>query len=108
MVYVISSQNKHYKIGVAKSPIRRLRELQTAHPFRLAIAAVADWPNSAERRIHSILRPYRLRGEWFRACDELTELITAIQSGASFNEWVLSRPDAPRRLHHVISMTARP
>ena len=104
MVYVISSAGEYYKIGVAKNPIRRMVALQISSPVQLSIVAVADWPDAAERRVHAVLRQHRVRGEWFRPCAELRELIAAIQAGRSFNQWVMSRRDAPRRLRNILCM----
>jgi hypothetical protein len=53
------------KIGVARNPEKRLKELQTGNPHRLNILSVAPdgW---MERHMHWRLREARMHGEWFR------------------------------------------
>lgn len=65
-VYAIQAGSR-FKVGWSSDPERRRRDLQTGQPETLVIAAV--WPDpdatKIERLMHSILDPYRVRGEWF-------------------------------------------
>lgn len=58
------------KIGLARDPVVRLRELQVGSPVPLRLAEV--WPvgsrrrtRAIERSAHALFRWCRLRGEWF-------------------------------------------
>lgn len=53
------------KIGKSTNPEKRLAQLQTGNPGRLAIVACIpgeEW----ERLIHRMFAAYRMTGEWFR------------------------------------------
>lgn len=51
------------KIGIAKDPMRRLRELQTGQPMELRLLwSVAG---NYENDLHVHFAAYRMRGEWF-------------------------------------------
>jgi hypothetical protein len=70
-VYIIGD-GKNYKIGIAKNPQNRLRQLQTGHALKLKIIRTFCLPSrdavkTAEAKIHQDLRRYRLTGEWFSA-----------------------------------------
>lgn len=54
------------KIGVAKNPLWRVKELQTAHPERLVLLDQFDAPDKEERFLHERLKAHRLVGEWFK------------------------------------------
>lgn len=59
------------KIGFSKEPEQRLCELQTGNPRTLKLigtrflAVGASAAQDAERKIHLMLQPYHLNGEWF-------------------------------------------
>lgn len=60
------------KVGVAASPISRLREVQTGNPKRLVLCAEFGTPTRAiaialEHAFHTVMAEKRLVGEWF--CD---------------------------------------
>lgn len=77
-VYVIACFGKEpgenfelCKVGVAKSPGKRLAELQTGSPFYLEIAFQMAFPDRAqamkvEREFHNRHRRSAEIGEWFR------------------------------------------
>jgi len=63
-----SGDDLHIKIGVSRSPERRLRELQTASPYGLRMLGyTTEIDNAAEleRALHRELARYRGEGEWF-------------------------------------------
>ena len=67
MIYAIRATGTQFiKFGKARSVGKRLVEIQSSSPFELFIEVVADWPNIAEKAIHSYLEPMFERGEWFR------------------------------------------
>ncbi|MGW2048608.1 GIY-YIG nuclease family protein [Streptomyces sp. NPDC001858] len=51
------------KIGIAKDPMRRLRELQTGQPMDLHL--LWSMAGDYERDLHVHFDVYRVRGEWF-------------------------------------------
>jgi hypothetical protein len=67
------------KIGSAKDPAKRLKELQTGSPARLRILATiqTDDPRRLEHRLHKTFMDARILGEWFHATRTLTRIIDA-------------------------------
>lgn len=54
------------KIGYSRTPLKRIRKMQTGNPRRLRLLAVIDGPRSLERRIQETFKLDRVNGEWFR------------------------------------------
>lgn len=69
-VYVIAAGEEAVKVGRARDPKQRLRELQTSHYQRLSIVHVRGFSEveaaALERRAHQVLAEYRMTGEWFK------------------------------------------
>ena len=82
MIYAIQMGNGPVKIGKAKNPRSRLRELSTGSPYVLKLLAAVDWHDSNERLLHQYLRFYRLRGEWFEPSDEVLTVVERMESGS--------------------------
>ena len=76
-VYFIADDcAKAVKIGVARSPARRLRDLQVANPNKLRLLYVLKGKEQEfETKLHSLFSAHRLRGEWFSLAP-LTEPIS--------------------------------
>jgi hypothetical protein len=75
----------YYKIGKANVPLNRLRNLQTGNPFALTIVhrvsgSDPDEASRLEARVHEILDPHHLRGEWFNC--PLDQIIDAIRQAS--------------------------
>jgi len=68
-IYIIGSDKPPYKVGISKNPQRRLRDLQTGHPYPLAIHSIVETPTSNNKLLESIihrnLKHLRTSGEWF-------------------------------------------
>lgn len=79
-IYLIYCEyNRLYKIGISVSPEKRIKQLQTASPYRLSISAVYECKYKAskvEKILHNILKSKKvpdnfeydftlLEGEWF-------------------------------------------
>lgn len=62
--YLVAADGTHLvKIGIAKDPMRRLKELQTGQPMDLHLLwSVAG---NYENDLHVHFATYRVRGEWF-------------------------------------------
>ena len=75
-IYIIGSKNPPYKVGISKNPNRRLRNLQTGHPYPLQIHHIIETNISQtklfETILHRNLKHYKTNGEWFNM--ELTNL----------------------------------
>jgi len=54
------------KIGIAKNPKKRLRDLQTANPVKLNLLYTIPGDETLEKTLHLIFDEYRESGEWFR------------------------------------------
>jgi DNA segregation ATPase FtsK/SpoIIIE-like protein len=70
-IYLISDGNSNYKVGIARNPYRRLKELNTANPMELQLL-IASYVHSMENAlrveniIHKELGNHRMEnGEWF-------------------------------------------
>lgn len=63
------------KIGYSENPSKRLGALQTSHPEKLVLLAAIPGSLKDERRQHERFVHLHVRGEWFRATDDLREHI---------------------------------
>ncbi|GGQ98131.1 GIY-YIG nuclease family protein [Kitasatospora griseola] len=65
-VYMMTAAGSQLiKIGVAKNPMQRLRELQTGSPGKLDVLWLIEGTPALEKALHGRLAAYRARGEWF-------------------------------------------
>lgn len=68
-IYVIGGTEKPYKIGITNNPERRLKNLQTGHPYELKIHYKEEIPESQvrliEQTIHKTIKHKQTKGEWF-------------------------------------------
>lgn len=69
------------KIGTSCSPDGRRKTLATWSPFPLEIVAEIEGGRDLERRFHVKFYPDCQGREWFKASDELTRVIEAINAG---------------------------
>lgn len=82
-VYAIASAIGPVKIGMTKTPQRRLSTLKVGLPFNVRIAHLRWLPDAetaqlVEQGAHTSLKSKRLNGEWFSCSEE--EAITAIEA----------------------------
>jgi hypothetical protein len=94
-VYVLQhGDDPLYKIGVAKNPAQRAKELSTGAPRELKIVASKRFADAraVERALHRVFRRDRARGEWFELSDTaVAELVARLeQVGADAR---LKQPD---------------
>lgn len=64
------------KIGKAKDPARRLKELQTSHYDRLRILATIE--GDCERELHRQLKQHRMTGEWFAPHSDVGKVVRKV------------------------------
>ena len=72
------------KIGTAKDPIARLRQMQTGNSRPLKIEHLILGDSEVERLLHEIWRDDRLTGEWFRP--EVRERLYPVMSTARLRQ----------------------
>ncbi len=89
LYFIQSNKTGLIKIGRAKNPHKRIRELQTGNGEELRLIAYFKGWAWRERDLHELLKDFRLHGEWFSYdCvpyipDDIYELI---EFGA-FDDW---------------------
>lgn len=72
------------KIGTAKDPILRLRQMQTGNSRKLKIEHALIGDSDVERLFHEIWRDHRLTGEWFRP--EIREALYPVLDSARLRQ----------------------
>lgn len=79
--FVQEGQDGPIKIGVAKQPADRVRQLQGANSRPLILRGVKTGFVKDERALHKKLDAFRIRGEWFSPEPEvLAEIPTQSQT----------------------------
>lgn len=73
--FILDSDRKLIKIGIAKDVEHRIAALQTASPTDLRIVGCLAGARDLERTIHELLAVDRVRGEWFRPSPRLLRLV---------------------------------
>ncbi|MFJ1900495.1 GIY-YIG nuclease family protein [Streptomyces sp. NPDC088115] len=98
-VYVIGEPNSStVKIGVAEDVERRLRQIQYMSPVKLRVRWKCVGGYRLEQALHSHFASHRSHGEWFTfTSDPVTEIRTAVETGAAMASPVLPRPRRPRK-----------
>ena len=68
-IYIIGSDQAPYKVGISRDPIKRLRSLQTGHPYPLQLHYTKETDicktKLFETVIHLHLKMHKTSGEWF-------------------------------------------
>jgi hypothetical protein len=80
-VYVMEGEaGGPIKVGRAKDPWARARDLQTGNPYTLRVLHVLIGDHELEWQLHHRLKDSRLQGEWFHgpAVPEFLEFIQAL------------------------------
>lgn len=71
-LYMIQSGDGPIKIGISAAPARRLKDLQTAHPYPLKIVCLVKGGGAElEAHYHERFAAHRLHGEWFEPHEEI-------------------------------------
>lgn len=104
-VYLIACHGPsetYVKVGTTCNLKRRISEVQTGCPFRIAHAfAIAseyrEEVRGLEKLLHMLLREQRLRGEWYRGTETffsvLDTVLCRINSGGFSYDELLEMPD---------------
>ena len=79
MIYFIADTNKDVvKIGVSKSPKKRLKQLQTSNSNKLVLLGYIDGEKEQEKYLHNLFSKHKLSGEWFILNDEIIDYINSV------------------------------
>jgi uncharacterized protein YlzI (FlbEa/FlbD family) len=80
-VYLISG-SKSYKIGMSKTPIKRIEKLSVVLPFPIKTIALIESQDikQLEQQLHKRFADKRINGEWFDLSPEDIEYIKGLQS----------------------------
>lgn len=70
-LYMIRSAAGPIKIGISVDPAKRLKGLQTAHPWKLSLLCVVEGGAYLESEYHFRFAEHRLAGEWFNPAPEI-------------------------------------
>lgn len=73
-IYAIGNKSNLQKIGFAKNPSLRLKQLQTGNPEQLILHHYIEVPESRvrllEKHLHKELNYKKVKGEWFKLTPE--------------------------------------
>lgn len=76
MIYFIQNKiTNNIKIGKSNNPLKRLNSLRTACTEELVILKVIEGGIEEEKKLHKMFSDYRIRGEWFRDNEQITNFI---------------------------------
>lgn len=80
-VYFIQAQDSlAIKIGYAVDVEKRLAVLQTGCPEELVVVGMTQGTVADEKALHAKFNLDHIRGEWFRASDELVKYILEVSN----------------------------
>ncbi len=80
-IYLFAADGGLVKIGKARNIGKRLTALNSSCPVRLALLGYAVRPiaDGMEKKLHRLLRPYKVKGEWFSVtANEIHEIACAL------------------------------
>jgi hypothetical protein len=85
-VYLIRGNDGRYKIGIAKNPKQRIRQLQTGNSDELTLIETYQSENASkiETALHNRFSHVRQSGEWFDL--SITEEVNFIKMCSSIDE----------------------
>ena len=81
-VYLAKADTGHYKIGVSKTPGKRIKHFRTIMPVDVEIVHrfASDNCREAERLLHEQFASLRHRGEWFNLQEHDVQHIVGIST----------------------------
>lgn len=98
--FVLASQTRRVKIGIAADPWYRLGNLQTGSPDKLVLLGgiVSDAARQLETELHATFAKWHSHGEWFDIFDGMLELIEELCAEDREAIWAMQPPmiDVPR------------
>lgn len=83
VIYFIETPCGQYvKAGYTTDLYPRLSTIQTGNPQELQVMFVIQGDRRVEQEVHSALRPFHVRGEWFRRTKEVEALLSELRKSA--------------------------
>lgn len=73
-IYFVSAPGR-IKIGYTRKPEQRLAQLKAVDMEPLTSLGVIPGTRSLEKRLHALVAPHRIRGEWFADCEPVRMVI---------------------------------
>lgn len=73
--FVTCRETGTVKIGSSLEPRARMKEIQTGHPYALALEATVPGGTEEEFNYHRHFADDRLKGEWFKLTDAIELII---------------------------------
>jgi len=88
--FMLAVGTEKIKIGVAGDVELRLSNLQVGSPYKLLLLVSFPGNELLEKILHNLLKPYKVRGEWFKMDDEVLDVIDiALDEGRrGVNLWI--------------------
>ena len=74
-VYFIQEENGPIKIGRARNPLQRLRQLQTGNLRPLRLIAFTEGDSRLESSLHFLFRRHKIAREWYHPAPEMEALL---------------------------------
>lgn len=85
-VYAIESHGA-VKIGYTRHPFVRMHALNHASPFPLTLLGFVKGSQQQENALHALLKPYRIRGEWYRKAGPVLHFIDLLPPPCTKDEF---------------------
>jgi hypothetical protein len=82
--FIQCEKTKAVKIGISSDPLKRLGQLQTGSPGKLAILGTIPGNEATEANLHRQFSDRRGHGEWF---DLSEEEVAGLVEQTQFNQW---------------------
>lgn len=79
------------KIGISGHPGKRVRSISVSEGVAYELIGTIEGGAHREREIHNSIRKFRIKGEWFRDCDEVNATIQNC-----FNNFALANAGKPQ------------
>lgn len=80
-IYFVGWERGPIKIGIASTPHRRIKDIQTGCPHKLRIWAMVPGTQNDEAKLHKQFANDKLKGEWFKRS---TGLLAEIETASEF------------------------
>lgn len=78
--FIKSDETKEIKIGYTSGEVeKRLKSLQTGHPYKLQVLATMPGSRDDEKNLHERFASSRLSGEWFKPYPDLLVFIATVK-----------------------------
>ena len=77
--FIADSQRSMIKIGIARDPDARFRDLQNSSPIALALLGSMPGDRTHEAELHQRFSDFRLHGEWFKFAPEILAYLATLQ-----------------------------